>query len=219
MKGLRQISITNNMRRPITINLLEIILLEISKSSELTFNKYLWSALFSTMYYACLRVGEAARSTSSKHTLQFCQIATNQSNGTTSGYTIRFKSFKHNNASLSRVFIHSTNTNFCPVKCLTQYLLIRGNQAGDLFLLPDGHPLTRIMILRHLRRFLEAAGINSALYNCHSFRIGRATDMLCQNYSAEVIKKVGRWNSDAYTRYLRPETITAPGRPGNTPAC
>ena len=54
-----------------------------------------------------------------------------------------------------------------------------------------------------LRAILSNIGRDGSTYGAHSLRIGGATAMAFCHASAEVIKDVGRWNSDAYLRYIR----------------
>jgi hypothetical protein len=37
----------------------------------------------------------------------------------------------------------------------------------------------------------------------HSFRIGRTTALLCSGVHPEIVKKMGRWTSDAFLQYWR----------------
>jgi hypothetical protein len=45
------------------------------------------------------------------------------------------------------------------------------------------------------------------LYNTHSFRFGRATDMATQGYTDIQIRMAGRWSSAAYKKYIKPHII------------
>ena len=54
-----------------------------------------------------------------------------------------------------------------------------------------------------LRAILSNIGRDGTAYGAHSLRIGGATAMAFCQASAEVIKDVGRWRSDAYLRYIR----------------
>jgi hypothetical protein len=54
-----------------------------------------------------------------------------------------------------------------------------------------------------LRAILSNIGRDGSAYGAHSLRIGGATAMAFCQASAEVIKDVGRWNSDTYLRYIR----------------
>ncbi|XP_055955152.1 uncharacterized protein LOC126812595 [Patella vulgata] len=49
----------------------------------------------------------------------------------------------------------------------------------------------------------SAAGLNTHLYKAHSFRIGAASAACSGGHSMEAIQRMGRWNSDAYKKYIR----------------
>ena len=54
-----------------------------------------------------------------------------------------------------------------------------------------------------LRKMLSELNLNPKLYDTHSFRIGRATDLKKFNVQFEQIKSLGRWRSNAIYSYLR----------------
>ena len=54
-----------------------------------------------------------------------------------------------------------------------------------------------------LRKMLSSFGLNAELYDMHSLRIGRASDLIKQNYSIEQVKRMGRWKSNAVYKYIR----------------
>ena len=54
-----------------------------------------------------------------------------------------------------------------------------------------------------LRKMLPSFGLNAELYDMHSLRIGRASDLIKQNYSIEQVKRMGRWKSNAVYKYIR----------------
>ena len=45
-------------------------------------------------------------------------------------------------------------------------------------------------------------------YSSHCLRIGSATNCLMLGYSKDQISKMGRWKSDAVSKYLRVESFT-----------
>ena len=84
------------------------------------------------------------------------------------------------------------------------------NDLGDhrgatapLFLMPDGHALSRSSFVKRLRLLLPILGVDAALYSPHSFRIGAASTAARANIPVYLIKILGRWSSSAYRRYLR----------------
>ena len=66
----------------------------------------------------------------------------------------------------------------------------------------DGNPLTRSFFISHVRQMLDSLGFHSKNYNGHSFRIGAATTAQEVRLEDHLIKTLGRWSSDCYTRYI-----------------
>ena len=95
------------------------------------------------------------------------------------------------------------NKDLCPVAAMLSYLAIRGFNQGPLFKLQNGSPLTRQKLVDLLRTTLTAAGINPSHYSGHSFRIGAATTAAATGIGDSTIQTLGRWSSDAFTRYIR----------------
>ena len=98
---------------------------------------------------------------------------------------------------------------YCPVKLLQKYLALRPSGPGPVFVSTHGKPITRQQFLGALHSSVRFRSLDPSLYNTHSFRIGRSTDMMVQGYSDAQIRAVGRWKSDAYKRYIRPDIISA----------
>ena len=66
-------------------------------------------------------------------------------------------------------------TTICPVSALLDFLAVRGDAPGPLFIFPDGSPLRRGVFVHHVQSSLAASGLTSSNFNGHSFRIGAAT--------------------------------------------
>ena len=97
----------------------------------------------------------------------------------------------------------------CPVAAVLSYMVARGNTPGPLFIWEDGRCLTRERFVAGVRAALEAAGYVANDYAGHSFRIGAATTAAQCGIQDYLIKTLGRWESSAYTRYIRtsPEVL------------
>ena len=54
-----------------------------------------------------------------------------------------------------------------------------------------------------LKDILSKLNLDTQLYNCHSFRIGKCSDMQKIGYSLAEIKQKGCWLSNAVYKYLR----------------
>ena len=82
------------------------------------------------------------------------------------------------------------------------YLPLRGQSPGPLFLLSSGQPLSRTLLTHWLKDIFAAAGIQGSFSN-HSFRIGAETVAARMGVPDHLIQAVGRWNSNAYKLYIR----------------
>ncbi len=74
---------------PILVRLNRAVMAIISCSYE----KKLLVAMFTVMYFTCLRIGEVAVFGHGEHILQINQISVNGTGNTASSFTIQFKSF------------------------------------------------------------------------------------------------------------------------------
>ena len=86
---------------------------------------------------------------------------------------------------------------------ILDYMVRRGQSPGPFFLWVNGNGLTRDRFVTAVRAALDQAGVNSSLYAGHSFRIGAATTAAQRGIPDSLIKTLGRWQSAAYTVYIR----------------
>ncbi len=91
----------------------------------------------------------------------------------------------------------------CPVAAVLNYMVARGCRAGPLFCWEDGKFLTRSRFVASVRAALTEAGFVAKDYAGHSFRIGAATTAAQRGIQDSLIKTLGRWESSAYTLYVR----------------
>jgi len=69
--------------------------------------------------------------------------------------------------------------------------------------------VSRGQVLTVLTEMLSLLGEGPTVYNTHSFRIGKATDLVLQGYSTSQILTIGRWKSvKAFERYIKPGKIS-----------
>ena len=90
----------------------------------------------------------------------------------------------------------------CALSAIMNYLPLRGQSPGPLFLLSNGQPLSHTLLTHWLKDIFAAAGIQGS-FSSHSFRIGAATVAARMGVPDHLIQAVGRWNSDAYKLYIR----------------
>ena len=106
---------------------------------------------------------------------------------------------------------------------MLSYMVERGDREGPFFLFGDNRPLTRDCVVNSVKKSLTAAGLDCRLYSGHSFRIGAATTAARHGLQDSLIKTLGRWESAAYSLYIRtPREVlcgvagTLAGAPGQT---
>ncbi len=117
---------------------------------------------------------------------------------------MQLHSYKHSKCPPPPIIIHCSNDIICKFK---NFIDMRGSASGPMFCNPSGHAIKRAEFVSHLKFQLGELGLNQVLYNSHSFRIGKATDMHKKGFSDSQIASVGRWSSQAYKKYIKPSYI------------
>ena len=194
---------------PINKQTLHLLVDTIQRLYPLQFIRSMVSSLFLLSYYACTRAGEVVISDSSEHTLRVQDV---QHINTVDGLTLKihFRTFKHSKGEVFSTISSSYPPKYCPVHCLRQYLSLRGNQPGPLFLNNLSIPVRRADFSHYIKSCARLAGLPADRLNTHSFRIGRATQLAQDNASDATIRQVGRWSSTAFERYIHPNQISLP---------
>ena len=112
--------------------------------------------------------------------------------------------------SATKILVGATGTNTCPVRAMQTFLRAATHpRSTPLFTLSSRQYLTRTRLTTCLLSLLEASGLTpkqAAQYSSHSLRIGAATEAAAAGLPTWLIQKAGRWQSDAYRRYIRPPT-------------
>ena len=94
---------------------------------------------------------------------------------------------------------------FCPYQLLCNYIAMHPrylNKYEQFFVFGDRSPVKPAQMLSTLRHILKMCGYDDKAFSVHSFRSGRAGDLLCLGVSVETIKKLGRWKSNVVYTYL-----------------
>ena len=135
-----------------------------------------------------------------EHIIKYNNVHYSKKNSTV---TLHLSSYKH---SVNAADIVITCTPIM-AKILSEYLVLRGNHRGPFFCSVNHSPFSRNTFVSFMKELLDDLKLNPQHYNSHSFRIGKATDMAQQGFSEIEICTLGRWKSDAYKAYLKPEFI------------
>ena len=197
------------VRFPIQIGLLELLLLQLEELYQTQgYLEALYKALFVTCYYGLLRVGEVTE-TEAGHTIKAKDI--HVSYNKKSVLLVLRSSKTHTVGDRPQKIVIKPDTNcrlqhFCPVNIISNYLELKNQYNSDeenLFSFRDGTPVRATLFREVLRRTIANLHLNSEFYDTHSFRIGRATDLMKNGVPVDQIKHQGRWKSNAVFQYLR----------------
>lgn len=211
LEGLKRTGTVRRLRLPITQPLLASI---ISILPRVCFNAYeirLFAAAFCLAFAAFLRVSEvtSVNKQSTLHALNIKDVLLDAKSESL------FLCIRHSKADQFgkgvTMKVSRTNSPTCPVSHMRHYLEHRPSVIGPLFCHFDGSPLTRYQFSSVLKKSLAFLRPNYTMYTSHSFRIGAATAAAMAGYGDEVIKKAGRWNSEAFRLYIQSNTtLTLP---------
>ena len=212
-RACRLINYRVRVHLPIHKGVLKLILQEVSSLfSEQPYLSILYKAQLVTAYYGLFRVGKIA---ASSHTVKACDvhIATNKKKIMFLLRTSKMHG-KESPPQLIKIIATDTqgqyrasplNVTFCPFALLNKYLSVRQSYKSmqeSFFIFRDKMPVTPYNVHTILKTTLTNAGLNSQAYSTHGFRIGRSGDLLNLGISVEMIKKLGRWKSNAVFKYL-----------------
>ena len=207
MSSLHKLSPLSDNRLPVTFELLENIISSLDHVCSSQYDVLLYSAMVSFAYHACLRVGEYCTTGNPDNVLNIDQVTNVSRDGQLCALRIYFKKYKHSNADHPVHEIDKQDGPVCPVTLLNKYINLRPNYPGPLFLNSCGRPISRNQFLTVFHKSIAFLSLDISRYNTHSLRIGRCTDMVFLGFTDAQIKAAGRWKTDAYKKYIRPDVI------------
>jgi hypothetical protein len=85
----------------------------------------------------------------------------------------------------------------------------RPTPSSPLFMTSDATPVKRSWLMKEVARLLRLVGHDPDRYSSHSFRKGGAVSLQERGVEDSLIRRTGRWKSDAFHSYVRHPTITA----------
>ena len=105
---------------------------------------------------------------------------------------------------LLRIFGVGPTAEHCPARAVRQYLDATSERPANspLFALSNGKYVTRNMVNDMIKRLCGLAGFDPAKYSTHSMRAGGASSLALSGVDSATIRKLGRWESDCFIRYI-----------------
>lgn len=195
--------------RPISFSLLHKLVDILPSVTQPDFDRTLFKAALLLAYHGAFRAGELTHSGSIKHTLRIENVILFHERELTK-VRLTLPTYKHAKDKAVLLLAPSPEPHHCPVQALLAYLRHRPPIPGVLFLTKTGAPLSRNSLALTLKRGISLLGLNPNLYNTHSLRVGRATDLALSGEPDAVIRETGRWASNAFRKYIRFDGFTLP---------
>lgn len=202
VRALQNTNQAQDTRQPITLSILERLVIVPRRNHH---DIILFPAMYSLMFFALLRIGEvcttSGRSARDANVIQRDQVEISPGG---ESLTVKLIQFKHSRGGPVRIVLtRQGNKPFCPVVNMYRYLQYRGTVRGPLFLTADGRSISRQMFVVSFQRDLLANGYSYDNLKPHSFRIGGACYAAESGYTDAQIRRLGRWHSNAFMKYLR----------------
>ena len=205
-------------RFPIQKGLLDIIVYEVENIyNSQPFLESLYKTLFLIGYYGMFRIGEITRGPhvlkakdvhlgKNKDKMLFILHSSKAHGKESRPQTVKITATPIHERRYRHAKSDPNKNYYCPFETASDYLKLRGGYTSideQLFVFNNNQPVEPKHLRGVLKKILKKLGLNSQLYNTHSLRIGRATDLMAQGYSIDQIKHLGRWKSPAVLRYLK----------------
>ncbi|MES9882771.1 MAG: tyrosine-type recombinase/integrase [Sedimenticola sp.] len=202
LEGFHRIKKTPDTRVPIMYNTLAAICTVLHQICFSQYEVILFKAVYTLAFFGLFRVSELVVSSQLQADRPlFITDVEIMAGARQIGIRLR-KSKTNQRGAPTMVNVFAIDSPCCPVRAL-QALLIRRPKSVYLFCHQDGKPLTRYQFGAVLAKATVTLKLPKANYQTHSFRIGAASWLAQKGVADSVIKKLGRWQSNAFKRYIR----------------
>jgi len=207
-EGCRRTNARSDGRLPITPQMLRKLIHILPLICKSGFEVQLFRAAFLLAFFAFLRVGELASTSSNQDLNRLISIDDINILNSSLSLTIRYSKTDQRGLSSKIHIVGSSQPDLCPVGALLSYLQSRPPCRGPLFIHFSGEVLTSYQFSHVLKEGIKHLGLSPQSFSSHSFRIGAATSAAINGLPEETIKRLGRWRSSCYINYIRPGVFT-----------
>ena len=202
-------------RLPIHLRLLDLLIFEVKRMFRLQpFLSVLYQTLLMFGYYGLMHVGEL---TQGDHVVlaKDVHMATNKQKilvvlhsskthkAESRPQKIKITALQDSKQTKSK---SQSMTCFSPFETARHFIRSRGGYKSvneQFFVFRDRSPVQPQHLRQVLKNALKNMGLDQSLYDVHSLRIGRCTDMMKFGYTIEQIKRAGRWKSNTVYKYIK----------------
>lgn len=184
---------------PLSKQLIYIILTSLAPN----YDNFMYATAILTAYFACLRSAEYCYNPQVSAPL--LQNSIKFYKGTPPYFTILVSSSKNALKGFKAV-VGCSKSILCAHCAMAAYISRRPlHPHSILFKTEAGQPLTYQLLSNFIKKSMHNLGYDQTKFTPHSIRAGAATDAALAGMPASTIKKLGRWRSDTYIQYLRPQ--------------
>ena len=197
-------------RKPFTLENLKNLITALQSTVDTIYLRTVFKAMFLTAFYGLFRVGELSISRPAPdNVITFEAVSYVPSGHKIKEILISMDRYKHSQGHKVAVPLRrQSSKTLCPVRSLVRYMQLAPNNSGALFQDEQGHAIQASQFRTVLRACVVACGLDPLVFTGHSFRIGGATLAFSMQMPSEQIKRLGRWKSSAFLKYIRPTSLT-----------
>lgn len=205
MRGFRRGQRVRDSRRPVSFDLLLSLGAGATEVCSSVYEARLFRASFSLAFFGAFRVSELVSPSRSR--AGGLGIGDVRDTGDGLVCTIRRSKTDQRGRGLQVSLRRLPGSSMCPVLVVREFLAVRPVGDGPLLVHADQSFLSVYQFVQIFRRLLVRLGFSAAEFSSHSFRIGAATEAARWGLSPDAVKRIGRWESDRYRIYVRPQLL------------
>ena len=219
LEGSRRQNGRRDTRHPLTLDLIERILPILPIICYSGYEALLFQTSLLISFHGFMRVSEF---TVDKSELGRCIQFEGVSLGCKQSHTrvqivIPYSKTDQMGHSQTVTIMPTSDRSYCPVSLLGQFLKVRPNRAGPLFIHKDGSYLTKHQFTVILKKGIKLIGMDQGSWGTHCIRIGATTFYSSQGATPDQLRKWGRWGdkSTVFQRYIHTKSVSGQGREVN----
>ncbi|XP_069807960.1 integrase/recombinase xerD homolog [Dendropsophus ebraccatus] len=204
--GYRKSRVARDGRRPVSFDLLVKLFGVLGDMCSSEYEAVLFGAAFALAFFGAFRVGElVSHSCAASGGLQFGDVVLGID--CVSCFLRRSKTDQAGRG--KRIMLYAVPGSVaCPVRCVQRFLAVRPDLPDGSFLIHrDGRSLSRFQFIAVFRGGLDRLGFPAREFASHSFRIGAATEAVRWGLGEQMVRQIGRWESERFRSYVRLELL------------
>ncbi|XP_073476856.1 uncharacterized protein [Aquarana catesbeiana] len=203
LKGYRRAAVQRDSRRPVTFEILGGIVEQLRGVCSSDYEVSLFKVAFVLAFFGAFRIGELVSPSKTVQGGVGCKEVTLEEDGV-SIFLRKSKTDQEGRGRMVRVY-SILGSPQCPVGAVREFLKVRPDCQGPLLIHANGDMLSRFQFIAVFRKCLLGLGLEEREFSSHSFRIGAATEAARLGMEVETIKRIGRWESNRFQSYVRPQ--------------